>query len=162
MNRRITSVTNPALASRMPNDPTYRSGSTSIIDAMPNRPKSRLVTSTDTRNAAPVIAAQNRPQNPARSPASGNRSVAAAAHGRYREKNRTENSTAASVIHTSRRERRTYPNATVRSRQGDEVPRLALRTRGCASVPAEDRTTRHSATETASAPTQRSEERRVG
>ena len=121
---------------------------------MPNRPKRRLVTSTDTRNAAPVIAAQNRPKNPARSPASGNRSVAAAAHGRYREKNRTENSTAASVIHTSRRERRTYPNATVRSRHGDEVRRLALRTRGCASVPAEDRTTRHSATETASAPAQ--------
>ena len=82
MNRRITSVTNPALTSRMPNDPAYSSGSTSIIDAMPNRPKSRLVTSTDMRNAAPVIAAQNSPKNPARSSAFGNRLVAAVAHGR--------------------------------------------------------------------------------
>ena len=89
---------------------------------MPNRPKSRLVTSTDTRNAAPVIAAQNSPKNPARSPASGNRSVAAVAHGRYSEKNRTENSTAASVIHTSSLERRTYPNATVEVSPRRRVP----------------------------------------
>jgi hypothetical protein len=134
-NRRTTSVTNPALTSRMPNDPTYSRGRTSIIVAMPNRAKRRLVTRTETRNAAPVIAAQNSPKNPARSSASGNRSVAAVAHGRYSEKNRTENSTAASVIHTSRRERRTYPNATVRSRHGDDVGRRALRTLGRASVP---------------------------
>ena len=153
-NRRTTSVTNPALTSRMPNDPTYSRGRTSIIVAMPNRAKRRLVTRTETRNAAPVIAAQNSPKNPARSPASGNRSVAAVAHGRYSEKNRTENSTAANVIHTSSRERRTYPNATVRSRHGDEVGRRALRTLGCASVPAADSTTRHSATEVARAAAQ--------
>ncbi len=81
-NRRTTSVTNPELASRIPNDPTYSRGSTIIIVAIPNRPKSRLVSRTDTRNAAPVIAAQNSPKNPASASASRNRSVAAVAQGR--------------------------------------------------------------------------------
>jgi hypothetical protein len=39
--------------------------------------------------------------NPARSSARGYRSAAAEAHGRNKEKNRTENSTEATVIHTS-------------------------------------------------------------
>jgi hypothetical protein len=84
-NRSTTSVKNAESTSRIPNAPAYRSGSTTTIAATPNHPNSRLVSSIETRNAAPVTPAQNNPKKPARRSASGKCSVAACAYGRYSE-----------------------------------------------------------------------------
>jgi len=99
--------TPPAQTTSVPNDQRWGGGERGIIWGLRNRAKGRLVTGTGTRNAGPVIAAQNSPKKPARSPASGNRSVAAVAHGRYREKNRTEKSTAPTASHFISSDRRT-------------------------------------------------------
>ena len=106
-NRTATIVTNAALTMRMPNPAAYSTGRSSSIVVTPNLEKSRPVSSSDHSSAAPAVTAEKSPKNPASASASGKRSVAARENGRYREKNRTENSIAASDIHRSSGDART-------------------------------------------------------
>ncbi len=90
------------------------------MTATPNQAKSRFVSSIETRNAAPVIAAQTRPKKPASSSASGNRAVATAREGQeQRVEEHREQHGRGGHRHEQVRLRRTYPKPSPMSLNAD-------------------------------------------
>ena len=83
--RDMTRVANAELASRIPNEPPYKTGNTRTTAAAPSQASNRFAKKIEITKATIVTTAPKTPRNPASASGSGYRAVDASANGRNSE-----------------------------------------------------------------------------